>query len=535
MRRLALVLATLAALTAPVPTAGAATPVQLDGSGSAWADAKVADWGQAVSPDVEVSFIPDGNADGKAEFASGSTDFGVTEIPYRGTDDLGNPDTSSRAFAYVPVLAGSVGLAYRVDTDTGRLQGLRLSARTIFEIFTGQVTDWSDAAITRDNNGVPLPALPITPVVRADESGVSWQLASWFAHRFPADWQAYSGRSAPTSVFPTPPDGKALAGSPGPLNFMSASPNNGTIAFVEPSRAQSYAFPLAKVQNPAGYYVGPSAGHVAVALRGATVADDHTTDLTDVWDSTDPRAYPLSYDAYALIPTSPSDPRMTTAKRQALLDLTSYALCQGQGNVGSTADAPLPLTLVQEGFSQVRLLATADPGVDVTGRDAAHCPSATFAGDPPQDTLDQSVPTPPLCDHVAAGPCGRTGIASSKRSCQNRGAVRICGVVGFWWEGIVGTTLSVTDRPGAPDVGVALRRETLTRLHPTPDGLTVVQRYRLGAPVRDERAVRVDGERMLEAPCDVFRLTAEVGVRRAGTTRWTVRRVAQAADPVGCA
>ena len=51
------------------------------------------------------------------------------------------------------------------------MENLRLSGETLAKIFTNQITNWDDPEITRDNNGVPLPSLPIIPVVQSEGSG----------------------------------------------------------------------------------------------------------------------------------------------------------------------------------------------------------------------------------------------------------------------------------------------------------------------------------------------------------------------------
>jgi phosphate transport system substrate-binding protein len=66
-----------------------------------------------------------------------------------------------------------------------------------------------------------------------------------------------------------------------------------------------------------------------------------------------------------IIPTG-NGPAMTTAKRQTLADFLFYSLCSGQTKAGPYGYSPLPLNLVQAGFSQIAKLKKADPAVDLT-------------------------------------------------------------------------------------------------------------------------------------------------------------------------
>ena len=81
-----------------------------------------------------------------------------------------------------------------------------------------------------------------------------------------------------------------------------------------------------------------------------------------------------------IIPTGPTDSRMTTAKRQTLADFLYYSLCAGQTKAGPYGYSPLPLNLVQAGFEQIAKLKVADPLVDLTDRDVRSCNNPTFDG-----------------------------------------------------------------------------------------------------------------------------------------------------------
>ena len=98
---------------------------------------------------------------------------------------------------------------------------------------------------------------------------------------------------------------------------------------------------------------------------------------------------------------------MTTAKRQTLGDFMYYSLCEGQAKAGPYGYSPLPLNLVQAGFTQLAKLKAADPAVDIENRDATRCNNPTFvAGDLKQNKLAQIAPQPAACDKQGEGPCG---------------------------------------------------------------------------------------------------------------------------------
>jgi len=295
------------------------------------------------------------------------------------------------------------------------VQNLRLSGQTLVKIFTNQITNWSDPAITADNNGVQLPSLPIVPVVQAEGSGSTYQLTSYFASQFPGIWNPFAGRAGPTEYFPRQGNQIAQNGSNAAMNYVASSQANGSIGYVEYSYPLSVGYPVVKVLNSAGYYTLPTQYNVAVALEDAQINMDPSSpdyllqNLSNVYTDPDPRTYPLSSYVYMIEPTGtyPSpESKVTTPKRQALADFEYYSICQGQKEIGPIGYSPLPVNLVQAGFGQIQQLQQADPGVDLTNLNILTCNNPTFVlGQPNTNYLAVIAPMPPACDKQGAGPC----------------------------------------------------------------------------------------------------------------------------------
>ncbi|RYV52590.1 substrate-binding domain-containing protein [Pengzhenrongella frigida] len=427
-RRLALVaVGALVALLGGVTAPASADYVLIEGDGSTWSRVIVNQWVADVSANgIQVVYSGGGSSLGRKNFAHYQDDFAITEIPYQGTDEFGAPDTSlGRPYAYVPIVAGGTAFSYHVEVGGKLMRDVRLSGATIAKVFTNQIVNWSDPAIAADNNGRLFPNLPIVPVVRADPSGTTAQLTGWLNSQFPAIWQPYFGKAGQSTYYPTKSGARMLsaAGSDQLMNTISSSAGNGTIGYVEYSYALNKDYPVVKLLNAAGYFVEPSALNVAVALTKAKIDDDDATSpgymtaiLDDVYTNPDPRAYPLSSYSYLILPTGPSgsgagqDSRMTTLKRQSLLDLMFYGLCEGQAKAMDYGYSPLPLNLVQAGFEQLGKLKTADANVDIQNRDATKCNNPTFvAGDLNANHLADIAPMPATCDAAGFGPCLSAG------------------------------------------------------------------------------------------------------------------------------
>jgi phosphate transport system substrate-binding protein len=407
----------LACISALPGTASATVYAQIEGTGSTWSQLIVEQWIADVDANgMKVVYTGGGSTKGRKDFSQDSTDFAISEIPYQGTDERGQADTSDgREFAYLPIVAGGTAFTYQLKIGNDLVRNLRLSGETLAKIFTNQITNWDDPAITKDNNGRKFPSLPITPVVRSDGSGTTAQLTTWMDHEYPSIWRPYFGQSGLTSYYPKKNGTRMIsqAGSDQVMNTIKGFSGNGMIGYVEYSYPINADYPVVKVLNKAGYYVEPTEYNTAVALTKARINQDKTSplyltqQLDGVYTNPDPRAYPISSYSYMIIPTGADDPRMTTAKRQTLADFMYYSLCAGQTKAGPYGYSPLPLNLVQAGFDQLAKLKKADPDVDLTDRDVTSCNNPTFDGkNLDKNVLAETAPQPAACDEQGEGPCG---------------------------------------------------------------------------------------------------------------------------------
>ncbi len=291
---------------------------QIEGTGSTWSQLIVEQWISDVNANgMQVVYTGGGSSKGRRDFANDSTDFAISEIPYQGTDEQGNADTSNgRGYAYLPIVAGGTAFTYQLKVGGTMVRNLRLSGETLSKIFTNQITNWDDPAITKDNNGRKFPDLAITPVVRSDGSGTTAQLTTWMDKQYPSIWRPYYGHSGLTSYYPIKPGSRMVgqAGSDQVMNTVSSFAGNGDIGYVEYSYPVNKNYPVVKVLNKAGYYVEPTQYNTAVALTKAKINHDKSSNLyltqilDGVYTNPDPRAYPISSYSYMIIPTDGGRP-----------------------------------------------------------------------------------------------------------------------------------------------------------------------------------------------------------------------------------
>lgn len=422
------------------PAAVAAEPQSGDavsGAGSTWSANALQQWIRTVFDNYgwTITFDPSGSSAGRQQFAQGTQDFGVSEIPYAlaGSD---SPDPRpKRSFAYIPIVAGGTSFMYNLVIGGKRVTNLRLSGEVVAKIFTGVITKWSDPAIAADNPKLALPAITIVPVVRSDGSGTTAQLTSWIRSQYPSLWTAYCGKAGRancgiTSNYPIVPGSAFLGqqGSDGVAGQVAQSKSVGAITYVEASYALNARFPVAKVLNSAGFYTEPTASNVAVSLLAAVINNDSnspdylTASLAGVYTNPDPRTYPLSSYSYMIIPTA-VEGQFTARKGLTLANFTSYFLCEGQQVAEVLGYSPLPVNLASAGLEQIQKI----PGGDPQNKTIASCNNPTFSSDG-SNKLAASAPQPQECDKRGADQClTGTGGAADTATASSSGAAASSG------------------------------------------------------------------------------------------------------------
>lgn len=404
-----------------------APTARINGNGSSWAGNALADWVAAVKAQgVTVDYTPDGSSSGRKNFAQGLSDFAVSEIPYTG--DTSDPqDTLKPTFSYamLPVVAGGTSFMYNLPIGGKRYTDLKLSQAALAKIFSGQITRWNDPLIKKTNPTAALPDQRITVVVRSDGSGATAQFTLWMLREFPRDYAALCAKTgcnpkSATSYFPYQ----------GLSNFTAQSQSNGvttytantpyTINYDEYSYPLGVNFPVAQVQNAAGFFTIPTDNAVAVALTQAKINQDKgsanylSQDLSKVYAYKDPRTYPISAYSYLIVPTETRG-NFTKEKGATLAYFGAFSACEGQRTMGALGYSPLPMNLVLAGMDQLERI----PGIDaatkkviadtkagVKSGSSNPCNNPTFRpGDSPaHNVLTDTAPFPEGCDAACQAP-----------------------------------------------------------------------------------------------------------------------------------
>ena len=408
----------LLALLSTTSPASAGSYVTLSGSGSSWASVALQQWAQDLEPNgLTINFNPDGSAAGRGDYMEGSqVDFAASDPPFRnGEDELAGTgaEIPQYGYSYVPDVGGGTAFMYHVTVGGHLITNLRLSGETLMKIFTGQITNWDDPEITKDY-GAQLPNEPIIPVVRSDGSGATYFFTRWMEHVYPAQWNAFCQKVHPgiklpctqTEFYPQFGNAKLEYGSNAVSVFVTSSYGEGSIGYDEYAYALNAHWPVVAMENPAGYYVLPTASNVAVALTQAQINEDPNSpdflqqNLDNVYTYKDPRSYPLSSYSYLIVPkTSTKEPPIFNSNvGRSLSTYIDFYLCQGQQQAAALGYSPLPINLVEGAFLQVNKIpgTIGAPNIDNYGS----CNNPTFTDG--KDILLADAPYPNKCQKVGS-------------------------------------------------------------------------------------------------------------------------------------
>ena len=359
-KRLAIIAIATSALVVSVTPAFAES---IDGNGATFAlpliDACKGDYAAASGNTVNYQGV--GSGPGRNNFAANIVDFAGSDAPY----STGEP----KNLVYAPIYAAPIAIMYNLPTVK---ESIYLTAPTLAKIFSGNITNWNDPAIAKDNersvktpvyktkkvtttnkgkkitktvpvvdkNGkaivksyntktvnVDLPAQQITVWYRSESSGTSENFARYLKNSLTGD---------DARLWPKTPSGTFANATPTSIaaffNFQGASGSSGvaagvaskvgSISYSELSFAKDNKLPVAYIQNAAGEFTEPSAAGTSIFLGGGTINANGT--VTPDYTKSIPGAYSLGTTSYGLAYASGKD----AAKQKAVASWFTYVLEQ---------------------------------------------------------------------------------------------------------------------------------------------------------------------------------------------------------------
>ena len=292
----------VAAIAASLLIAQPAHADQLTGSGSSFIANFINEcrvqYGKTSGHNIE--YTPLGSGAGINMFMQGTVDFAASDVAASQTN-------KTKEFVYVPLIAGPIAIAYRIDGYKGKIQ---LKKETLAKIFAGDITKWNDPQIVKDNTikkvKPKLPNLQIMVFYRVDSSGTTQIVTEYFSAIAPLIWTKTPNKSF-TQAFPKSqlPLGTFSSVAGTNLMALSVAKTNGAVGYMESSYATNQNLNKASIENGAGVFMQPTSEAASAFL--SDFEPEGNGIIVPNYNNKDKKAYNISSFSYGLAPTQASD------------------------------------------------------------------------------------------------------------------------------------------------------------------------------------------------------------------------------------
>ncbi|MGC8615967.1 MAG: phosphate ABC transporter substrate-binding protein PstS [Desulfurella sp.] len=294
----------------------------INGAGSTFAYPVYTKWAYEFERATgnKVNYQGVGSGAGIKQVTQGVVAFGGSDMCLK-ADEL-----KEKNLLQFPSLVG--GILVVVNIPGIKDNQLRLSNNTVAKIFMGEIKNWDDPLIKKDNPHLKLPNLPITIVHRADGSGTNWNFTYWLS-QVSKEWdeKIHYGLSVNWPV------GVGGKGNMGVANYVKQI--SGAIGYVE------YAFWLQNrltsvvLQNKEGKWVEPS---VAAFKEAAAKANwQEKNGFCEVLiNQGGAKTWPIVSGTFVLVPNTKK------AEQKQAVEFFKWAFEHGDKAAESLGYIPLP-------------------------------------------------------------------------------------------------------------------------------------------------------------------------------------------------
>ncbi|WP_414705758.1 phosphate ABC transporter substrate-binding protein PstS [Pseudomonas sp.] len=274
---------------------------------------------------IRVNYQSIGSGAGIAQIKEAAVDFGASDMPMK------SAELQSLGLQQFPSVIG--GVVPVINVPSVAPGSLKLTGPLLANIFMGKVIRWNDPAIVALNPGQKLPDAKITVVYRSDDSGTTFNLASYFSQVSP-EWKSRLGEGSSVKW----PVGLGSKGSEGVAAYVKQMPNS--IGYVEYAYIKQQKLNYALLQNAAGNFVAPSAESFQAAAATADWKNAKDFDLS-MLNAPGEQAYPMTAATFIIMYRQPKD----ATRQKAVHDFFRWTLESGQDQARSLDFAPIPTDL----------------------------------------------------------------------------------------------------------------------------------------------------------------------------------------------
>jgi phosphate transport system substrate-binding protein len=277
-----------------------------------------------------LTYTANGSGAGIGDFLAAKTDFGGSDSPLQGNEYAAAKQRCGGADAWnLPVVFGPIAITFNVATT----DVLTLDAPTLAKIFSGAITRWNDPAITALNGNMP--AEDIHVIYRSDASGTTDNFQQYLQAASGGAWTKGVGKAFNGGV------GTSAQGNEGTSKAVKNT--EGAITYNEGSYAAKRDLDVAGIKTAGGVvrigtdWVGKTISNVTIKGQGGD-ANDLVLDLSKVYATTTPGAYPILLASYEIVCSRYPDAEVGKAVKAFMQSTVTV----GQQGLAPDGYIPLP-------------------------------------------------------------------------------------------------------------------------------------------------------------------------------------------------
>src|SRR5438552_8485518 len=251
--------AAVAAGVAVLAVGVAAQTIRINGAGATFPNPIYSKWFSEYNrlhPNVEINYQSLGSGAGIRQLTNQTVFFGASDGPMTNEQLLAAPGK----ILHFPTVLGADVPVYNLP---GLNAELKFTGPVLADIFLGKITKWNDAALTKLNAGVNLPATDITVVHRSDASGTTYIWVDYLS-KVSSEWKQRVGVA--TSV--NWPVGLGAPKNEGVAGLVKQTP--GAIGYVELIFALQNKISYGLVQSMSGEFVKATVASTTAAAASAS-------------------------------------------------------------------------------------------------------------------------------------------------------------------------------------------------------------------------------------------------------------------------
>jgi phosphate transport system substrate-binding protein len=303
---------------------GASAAQEVTGAGSTFIYPVLYKWATDYDhkTGIKVNYQSIGSGAGLAQIKEGAVDFGATDMP------MSSSDLQKSGLQQFPAVIG--GVVPVINVASIKTGNIKFSGPVLADIFMGKISQWDDPALVALNPDMKLPAEKINVVYRSDDSGTTFNWASYLSG-VSAQWKDKVG--AGTSV--KWPVGIGSKGSEGVASYVKKMPNS--IGYVEYAYIKQHGLNFGLLQNAAGHFVVPSTETFQAAAATADWKNAKDFDLS-MLNAPGENAYPITAATFIVTYTQPKN----ADRQKTVQDFFRWALENGQDHARALDFAPIP-------------------------------------------------------------------------------------------------------------------------------------------------------------------------------------------------